>query len=343
MLYLSTRDSNTTYTAARVLSEGRAPDGGLFVPYYTARFPQEELNSLGGRKFNDTVARLLNLQFQTRLTEHDVRLAVGRSPVRIRSLNNRLLVGECWHNLEGEFSCLVANLARQLGQDTAVKKGSWTEVGIGTAVLFGIFAELMGRGLASEEKKVDVSLVSADFSLVMSCWFARSWGLPIGDIVCCCNENNALWNLFANGQLRTDGISVPTLTPEADVCVPESLERLIFLLGGARESEKYVDCVRRGVSYYPEEGMLQKLRQGIYVSVVSSRRMVNTIPNAHATHGYLFSTYSALAYAGLMDYQSKNSGARTGLVLARHSPLSQCEAVAAALGITPEELKQQFE
>ncbi len=343
MLYLSTRNSQVSYTAARVLSETRAPDGGLFVPYYTAPFPKEELESLSCRKCNEVIARLLNIQFQTRLTEHDVRLCLGHSPVRIRGLNNRLLVGECWHNLDGTFSRLVENLARQLGPEAAAQKGSWTHTGVGIAVLFGIFAELMARGLASEEKKVDISVVSGDFSIVLACWYARTWGLPLGNIVCCCNENNGLWHLFAGGQLRTDGVSIPTQTPEADVCVPESLERLIFALGGQQETEKYVDCVHRGVSYYPEEGMLSKLRQGMYVSVVSSRRMVNTIPNAYTTHGYLLSPYSALAYAGLMDFRAKNGGARTGLVLAGYSPLSQCEAVAQALGISPEDLKREFE
>ncbi len=343
MLYLSTRNSQETYTAARVLTEARAPDGGLFVPFFTSAFPGEDLRSLSSMKFNEAVARMMNIQFQTRLTEHDVRLCVGKSPVRLAQLNNRLLVGECWHNLHSSYSRLVHNLSGLIGADTVHSAGSWTEVGIGICVLFGIFAELMGRGLVSFEKKADVSAVSGDFSMVMSCWYARAWGLPIENIVCCCNENNGVWNLFSNGALRTDGVSIPTATPDADICVPVSLERLIHGCGGVKETADYVEKCRLGATYYPEEPVLSRLQEGMYVSVVSSRRMLDTIPNAHATHGYLLSPYSALAYAGLMDFRAKRGGSRAAILLADRSPLAEPETVAAALGISEAELKEKFE
>lgn len=343
MLYLSTRNSTETYTSARVLTQGRAPDGGLFVPFYTGPFPREDMEKLGQMPFNDIVARMLNIQFQTHLTGHDVRLCVGKTPVRLNQLSNRILAGECWHNLEGSYTCLVHNLIRHICPDASTVSGSWAEVGVGACVLFGIFGELMGRGLVSFDKKADVSLVSGDFAMAMSCWYARSWGLPIENIVCCCNENNGLWNLFAHGSMRTDLISIPTLIPEADVAVPESLERLIHGCGGVEEVLSYVEKLRQGATYYPTDAVLDKLVSGIFVSVVSSRRMLDTIPNAYATHNYILSPYSALAYAGLMDFRAKKGGSRMGIVLCDRSPLLEAETVCRALNMTAEELKQNLE
>ena len=342
MLYQSTRNSQETYTAARVLTQVRAPDGGLFAPYYLASFPEEDLQELARMKFNAIDARILNVQIQTQLTEHDVRLCVGKSPVRLAQLGSRLLVGECWHNLQGSFSRLVQNLAGIIAPDVTVASGSWTEVGIGASVLFGIFGELMGRGLVSLKKKADVSVVSGDFAMVMSCWYARAWGLPIENIICCCNENNAVWNLFSNGALRTDGVSIPTETPDADICIPLSLERLVHGCAGAEEVNRYVEKCRLGATYYPEDGVLSRIHKGMYVSVVSSRRMLETIPNAYATHGYLLSPYSGLAYAGLMDFQAKKGGSRLGLILADRSPMAESATVASALGIREEELKHKY-
>ena len=262
MLYLSTRNNQETYTAARVLAESRAPDGGLFVPYYTAPFPREDLEKIAQQSFNDTVARLLNIQFQTHLTGNDIRLLVGRSPVRLQQLSNRIYAAECWHNLRSSYAHLVKSLVLHIFPDAATISGSWAEVGVGACVLFGIFGELMGSGLVSFDKKADVSLVCGDFSLAMSCWYARRWGLPIENIVCCCNENNTLWNLFAHGAMRTDTVSVPTLAPDADIAVPVSLERLIHGCGGAKEAEAYVQKLRLGANYYPEDALLNKLRRG---------------------------------------------------------------------------------
>ena len=228
MLYTSTRTSAFTYTAHKALTDARTPDGGFFVPAPGEAIGKDLLPFLPGRPFNDTVALVLNRLWDTSFSAHDVRLAAGRTPVRLTALANRILVGECWHNLEGEYRCLVKNIAAHFCPGASLANGAWTEISAGIAVLFGIFGELMGKGMASAEKKVDVSMVSADFSLVMAAWYARKWGLPIGNIVCCCNENNAVWNLFTHGMLRTDGVSFITPTPRADVCVPLSLERLVL-------------------------------------------------------------------------------------------------------------------
>lgn len=338
MLYISTRNPHETHTARKALLELRAPDGGFYVPFSLDTFPQEQLKQLSGQKFNDTVARMMNFLFQARMTEHDVRLAVGRSSVRLAALSNRILMGECWHNLDNCFSRLVKNLIGHFCPEASCGSGSWAEVGTGVCVLFGIFGELMGKDLASMEKKVDISLVCGDFSLAMSAWYARAWGLPIGNIVCCCNENNGVWNLFVHGQLRTDGVCIPTLTPGADICVPASLERLIYESGGEAEVQRYMERCRRGETYYPDDAILAKLRQGMYVSVVSTPRMMDIIPNAYTTHGYVLSPYSALAYGGLMDYRAVTGESRRGLIIAERSPLADRSTVARALGIEETEL-----
>lgn len=336
MLYVSTRNTHETHTARKVLTESRAPDGGLYVPFGGG---ENLADGISGRRFGDNVAKMMNHLFQAGMSEHDVRLAVGRSPVRVTPLANRILMAELWHNLDNTYSTLVKNLTAHFCSNSSLVSGSWAPIGVGISVLFGIFGELMGKGLASVDKKVDISLVSGDFSQAMAAWYARKWGLPIGNIVCCCNENSAVWNLFTHGALRTDGISMETLTPEADVCIPESLERLIYECGGSREAERYVERVRRGETYYPEDAILAKLRKGMYVSVVNTPRMLDIIPNAYTTHDYILSPYSALAYGGLLDYRAVTGESRRSLILAEKNPLVDRDTVTNALGINAEALE----
>ena len=146
--------------------------------------------------------------------------------------------------------------------------------------------------------------------------YARAWGLPIGNIVCCCNENSGLWELLRHGQLRTDTASVPTILPEADVAVPENLERLVYEAGGTDEVERYLASCRRGGTYAPSETVLAKMNRGLSVSVVSSSRISQTISSVYRTHRYVLSPGSALSYAGLMDYRAKAGQARNALILA---------------------------
>lgn len=342
MLYVTTRNDRDAFTAQRALRENRGPDGGLYIPFREPQFSAEEIHGLVEKSFNKCVAETLNVLFGTRLTPWDIDFCIGRYAVRLEKLGHRVIMGESWHNLESDFSRMVKNLTALLrgDKDGEILPGDWAEVGIRIAVLFGIFGELMWEGIAGEGKKVDISVVSGAFSGPISAWYARKWGLPIGNIVCACNENGNLWDFICHGQLRTNEVAVKTITPEADIVVPEGLERLICACAGVEAVDEYLDVVRRGGTYYVDDAHLQELRKGIYVTVTSQRRILSTIPSVYGTHKYLMSPYSALAYAGLLDYRSRTGESRTALVLAEKSPLRDAETVSSALGIRVESLKQ---
>lgn len=344
MLYVTTRNSRDAYTAQRALRESRGPDGGLYVPFREPKFTAEEIAALAGESFSQCVSEVLNLLFKTRITAWDVDFSIGRYAVRLEKLGSRVIMAESWHNLESDFSRVVKNLSKLLRSDEESESlpGDWAEIGVRIAVLFGIFGELMRQGIASEEKKVDISVVSGDFSAPISAWYARRWGLPIGNIVCCCNENGNLWDFICHGQLKTNDVAVSTITPDADIVVPSGLERLIHGCAGVAEVANFLSVVRRGGTYYVEDALLRQLRQGIYVTVSSQRRILSTIPNVYGSHKYLLSPYAALAYAGLQDYRARTGETRCALVLAERSPLCDKKTVAASLGISVETLESYF-
>ena len=343
MLYVTTRNNRDAFTAQRALRENRGPDGGLYVSFRAPHLSLADIHALAEKPFNQCVAEVLNLLFNTRLTSWDVDFCVGRYPVRLETLRHRIIMAESWHNPDWNYARMVRSLVRHLrGDNGTAVPGDWAEIGIRIAVLFGVFGELMREGIVSADNTVDISVVSGDFSAPMSAWYARQWGLPIGNIVCCCNENNNLWDLICHGQLRTDSLSIPTSTPEADVSLPVDLERLIYACGGITEVYRYLDCCRRGGMYCPNDAVLAKLRDGLFVSVASSQRIETTIPSVYRTHSYLLSPYSALAYAGLLDYRTKAGESRHAIVLAEKSPVCDAETVAKALGITTDELKRHI-
>ncbi len=51
MKYISTRDDKKEYSAEQVLNFGLAPDGGLFIPYETPKFSNNQINSLKGKNY----------------------------------------------------------------------------------------------------------------------------------------------------------------------------------------------------------------------------------------------------------------------------------------------------
>ena len=335
MLYVTTRNNRDAFTAQRALLENRGPDGGLYLPFHMPHFSGEEIQNLLEKPFNGCVAEVLNVLFRTELTSWDVDFSVGRFPVRLQTLHHRILVGETWHNPDWSFDCLVSNLALRLGSELQTP-GDWARIGVRIAVLFGIFGQLRQSGIAT----ADISVVSGDFSAPMSAWYARSWGLPIGNILCCCNENNSVWDLLCHGQLRTDTVSVPTMIPEADAAVPEDLERLIFACGGTSEVERYLEVCRSGGVYTASESLIKRLQKGLYVSVISTERVKQIIPSVFRTHEYLLDPAGALAYGGLMDYRAKTGQTRHAVILSEKSPMKSLKTVAECLGVSEQEVMQ---
>ena len=333
MLYVTTRNQRDAFTAQRALRENRGPDGGLYLPFRAPFYTPDGLDTLADMSFGQRVAEVLNCLFQCKCTGWDVDFCVGRAPVRLTPLGHRLHVAEAWHNPGWTYERMARELSALLLQEPTVPNG-WLRIALRVALLFGIYGELRGSGIGT----ADIVVVSGDFSAPISAYYARQWGLPIGNIVCCCNENSELWDLLCHGQMRTDAVSIPTIIPEADAALPEQLERLICEAGGAAEVERYLEVCRRGGVYAPCDAVLAKLRKGFCVSVVSSRRILETIPSVYRTHGYVLAPGSALAYAGLMDYRAKMGQARNAVVLAENSPIRDKGIIAPALGISEEAL-----
>lgn len=333
MLYVTTRSDTDVFTAQKVLRETRGPDGGFYVPFRMSGFSEEELEAMSRTTFYQRVAGILNRLFQTRLTAWDVEFAVGRRAVQISPLGSRMLATECWHNPEWCYSRLERNLGTLL-TGRADPPGSWVRMAIGIAVLGSIALELQKQG----HNRVDVALAVGDFYLPVSAWYAREWGFPIGNIVLCSQEQKNLWDLLCHGQMRTDTLG----TSQDNVPVPPELEYLLWACGGKDEAQRFVTACRRGSLYTLSEPTLGKLRQGLFASVVSTKRVEETIPAVYHTHHYLLSRNTALAYAGLLDYRARTGGTGQGMVIAEKSPVLEVSFTAPLLGMTEQELKEHM-
>ena len=341
MLYVTTRDNREVYTTNRALCESRAPDGGLYVPFRMPVYTQEEILTLAQVPFSQRMAELINRMFRTRLTGWDIDFCVGRYPVRLKAMGNRIVIGESWHNPGWSFDWMVNRLVAHIRgrNEPDEEAGDWPLVGVRIAVLFGIFGELIRTGDVSFDSPMDVAVASGDLSGAMAVLYARNWGLPIHDLVICTNENAFLWDLHHRGEFKTGATAVRTDTPLCDRVLPRDLERLLSMAGGTEEVNRYLEICRQGGIYAPDNGVLEGIRHGVHVSVVSQKRMLSAIPNLFRSSGYVAGPYTALCHSGLQDYRARTGESRPALVLSERSPACEGSVVASAMGIHPNELK----
>ena len=342
MLYVTTRGTQDAFTAYRTMNQDRGPDGGMFIPMRMPVLERSDLLLLAHRSFGQNVADVLNLFFGTKLSGWDVDVAIGKNVSVLKSIGNRILIGELWHNAEGTFDRVVSGLANRLHSESQLETHTtdWVQVAIRIAVIFGVFGQLLKDDRVSFTKPMDVAVTSGSFAVPMALWYAREMGLPIGNIICGCNENGAPWELLHRGAVNTDAITIKTTTPEVDFALPVGLERLICGTLGQDEVARYTWCCLEGRIYEPPESRMEELRRNIFAAVVSEMRVQTIIPSVYRTNQYILDIYSALAYGALSDYRSSTGSFGTVLLLTEKSPMCNAATVAEYMRISTDDLKR---
>lgn len=339
MLYATTRSKVATYTAQRALKEERAPDGGFYIPAALPVYSREELGELLMQPETEIIARVLNRFFKGQLGRLDVEFAVGRKLIGMARISHRIVIGELWRNPEGGFAGLCSRLAQRLSAEADVDEpGAWMRIACRTALIFAIFSRLRREGIILPGEMVDAAVLAGDFEEPYALYVARSMGLPVGEIICCCNDNSGVWDLLNRGQIKTNARLVRTQTPKCDTVVPAALELLVRDKMEWDDLENYLASLEKGGTFFlgPEEH--RHFREGFSAAVVSDRRMRLAIPNLYNTNGYILGPYSALVYTGLMDYRSHPGPRRTALMLTEHDPRENADIVTRALALSDGEL-----
>lgn len=339
MLYATTRSKSNIETAYKSTHMDSAADGGLFVPFRLASFSKEEISALKDRSFGQNMADVLNLFFGCGLSGWDVEFAIGRSPLKVHTITHRIFVAEIWHNSQWKLDYVVQLLSDRIrGEEPSAPPANWTGVAVRIAALFATYGHLMATEQIPAGNVLDLAVTTGDFTSPMAAWYARKMGLPIGNIICGCNANGGVWDLLHHGQLATGGISVKTLTPEADVVVPRNLERLVYESLGMEENLRYLDCCRTGSLYELHDDLFDNFREGMFAAVISDDRITSVIHSVNRTSNYVFGPYTALAYGSLLDYRAKTGESRGALLLSERGPICDSEQVAKALKVPVSEL-----
>lgn len=306
MLYVTTREKYDAFTPIRSLQTDHGPDGGRYFPYKMPSLTAQEVSALKEKSFGQTVADVLNLFFDCSLTSWDVEFVIGRYPVKVQPISQKILVAELWRNLEGSYEKLEKQLAERIrsGFSGQTRLTSWLRIAIRIAMLTALTGELQRQGITDP---LDISVAEGDFTQVMALWYARQMGLPISNIICGCGDGSSAWELIHNGSLRD-----PAAMPE--------LERLVRGTLGVDEAQRYGKAAISGASFALLPNDLARLRSGLFAAVISAERKNAAVPNVKNTVGYRIDDTVAVAYSALLDYRAKTGESRAALLLAERDP-----------------------
>lgn len=336
MLYISSRNKTDSFTSHRTLCGDHAPDGGQYLPYQLPQIEEEALVKMCMQSFGQNVAQILNLFFSASLSAWDVDCCIGRAPARVKAMNHRILTAECFHNPQNSYRYLAESLSRHLTQGKTGEATVWMRIAIRISVLFALYALLP----EDVREGFDICLPTGDFSDPMAAWYARRMGLPIRKIICCCNENSAVWDLLQRGEMNTGMPMVDTGMKELDHACPAQIERLIYHTLGLEQTLAFLAvCQKKGV-FRIEEESFEKISDGFSAAVVGRERIPTTIRSVYRSNQYFVSPVAAVVFGGLQDFRAKSGESQHTLILADDSPACYADQVSAVCGITKAELSK---
>ena len=204
----------------------------------------------------------------------------------------------------------------------------WAKIAIRIAVLFGVYGELA----KSNFQTVDFASITADYAFITAAIYARKMGLPIGNIICSCEENSGAWDLFRKGDLSFSG-NDPRM-------ISRYFEFIVYEVLGIDAVKDYLRAFESRSVFKLNEGQLMLFNKVMNGAVISGSRCSGLIRSIYRTHNYVSEPSLAITYGGVQDYRSRTGENRTALLISDISPRSFERLVSEATGLTPVEMRK---
>ena len=97
------------------------------------------------------------------------------------------------------------------------------------------YCDLLASGAIEEGQTVNVCVPTGNFGNILSGFYAKKMGVPIGRLICASNENNVLTDFIKTGTYDRNRPFYQTASPSMDILISSNLERLLSLLSGSDE------------------------------------------------------------------------------------------------------------
>ena len=321
MLYATTRSKTDSYTAYRTLHDDKATDGGCYIPFRMPKFERSLVLKMKEQTFSETVSQVLNIFFSARITAWDVDCAIGKNAARIIGKSRKVYLVKLWDNPDNSYTYICEKMFETIcGDGSNDNVTEWAYIAIRISVLFGIYSLLQKEGVSS----FDVCVNAESFSDPMAVWYARYMGLPVGNIICACNEESALWDFVYRGEINEN---------------IDGLERLVYATLGYQETRRFLDTLENNRTYLLHPEQLKKLNQGLFVSVAGKGRAESVITSFYGANDCILDPETAISFGSLQDYRSRVGESTPTIVLWDESPMKYLPEIMSATGLGESDIR----
>ena len=187
------------------------------------------------------------------------------------------------------------------------------------AYYFYGYSEMVKSGEIKFGEKIDISVPTGNFGNILAAYFAKEMGLPVDKLICASNKNNILTDFFETGIYDINRKFFTTMSPSMDILISSNLERLLFLLQGAKENIKYMSDLKTTGKFTVSKKLKQKLDKDFIGDFSSEIDTGITIKKVFEEYKYLIDTHTAVAFNCAEKYLYETKSDKKMLVVSTAS------------------------
>ena len=197
------------------------------------------------------------------------------------------------------------------------------------------YCDLLNAGTIEAGTRVNFCVPTGNFGNILSGFYAKRMGVPIGRLICASNENNVLTDFIKTGTYDRNRPFYQTASPSMDILISSNLERLLSLLSGSDEAVRgYMRQLSETGKYTVSDRVLRAVQAEFSCGFCTDAQGAQTIGRTFRENRYLLDTHTAVACTVLDAYRAETGDQTLTIVESTASPFKFCASVLDALGVT---------
>ncbi len=208
---------------------------------------------------------------------------------------------------------------------------------------FSAYADMLASGAIRMGDEVNFCVPTGNFGNILSAYYAKQMGLPIGKLICASNENNVLTDFIRTGVYDRRREFRLTTSPSMDILISSNLERMLFELCGRDSTQvrMWMDLLKTEGVYQISEEMCEQLNKVMYGGWADQQACAQEIARMLKEENYLIDPHTAVAMSVMRAYREETGDMRPCAVASTASPFKFGRAVAEAVGISAKKQNKQ--
>jgi threonine synthase len=163
----------------------------------------------------------------------------------------------------------------------------------------GCYSDLVASGSVIAGEPVDFCVPTGNFGNILAGHYASRIGVPVGRLVCACNENDVLRSFLDTGIYDIGERRLHrTPSPSMDILIASNLERLLHdISGDAPLIRRLIESLETMGRFEIGGKLLQVIHSRFATDSVTNEECLGTIGRAYRRHGLLLDPHTAVAWA----------------------------------------------